>query len=626
MSGIHRVRRLVAFFAVIALVGTACGEGERDTAVTAASDTAAPGTTEAPQSALSAALVASGVTIVDQPGEGGPVDSMQFLTFQVDNMQREIDSGSGLLGTQLDDLLGSADGLPFSYLLAGWINTSETPAGRMAADIMGDQPWTQAPSIIFPTGVLALFLADAIAAGEAARGEQNAAEALATNAQSGACSTMMKWASDAFDYIVDVLTLETEGNWFRRWIGPAWNFAVELAADAIKTTLKALTQPIVDFLKNILFVAAVATQIFSVLHTWTLTLTPSRDATRFAVGEEPDIKEHFIVEVDTNVDVTWNRHILDCSEVVGMPLPDPSTALGAQVVWLTSSLNNEGRVVSKEEIIRTNDTARLDWVTGREESDEGDPFPGRFAANATVINDHGLQLKLLIEGFILGKIPDIPIAGGVLRKGVLTITEPVLSKIVDLATVYGVSVVDVIYHLPEDDEPDNGEGDDGDDGDDGRAGLIRIDIGRATSTALSIGGSTEVRTFMGHPDFTIWVSPSDEGCKLQIGVPFDDNEPLCSFTIEDGPPFLIGKVLTTDSIDTGSADVRYYSWIGQDNVVDMFAFANIPGDRCLDAPWYFRVFETGVTMGFPDGLNQYFGSSPCVTIATSATTEISTTP
>jgi hypothetical protein len=624
MSMQNRVLRFGVIFTVLAIVATACGsDGEADTA--AVTTTAAGGLES--DSALRRALLDTGVTIVDEPGEGGPVDSMQFLTFQVDNMEREVAVGSGYLGVELDDLFGAPGGLPFSYLLAGWINTSETPAGRQAGAIMGEQSWSEAPSLTFPTAVLALFVADVVAAGEAARGTANGAEAMARVAQSGVCSTMTKWASDALDYIVDVLTFDTEGNWFREYLGAAWNFAVGLAADALKATVKALTEPIVTLLKDILFVAAVATKVWSVLNPWSLQLTASRPTTRFAVGGEEDIKEHFIAEVDTNVDVTWNRHILDCATVIGMPLPDPSTAVGSEIVWLASGLRGEGTVVSKEEIIRSNDTARLDWITGREESDEGDPFPGRFAASVTVINDHGPQLKLLIEGFIIGQIPDIPIASGVLRKGVLTITEPILSKIVDYAQVRGVIGVDVIYHIPQDgDDPDDNGRDEGDGGDDGRAGLIRIDIGRATRTGMSIGGEPEVRPFTGHPDFTIWVSPSGEDCRLQVGSSFDDNAAGCSFTIEDGPAFLVGKRLTTDSIATGDGDARYYSWIGLENLDDMFGFVGVTRGWCLDAPWYFRIFENGVTVGFPDGLNQYFGSEPCVTILTSATTEYTTDP
>jgi len=401
-----------------------------------------------PSAGLRDALVAAGVTIVDGPGSGGPVQGLQLWTFQLESMEREIDAGGGYLGAQLDGVTSTLGELPYSYLLAGWMAAAGTPAAQAAAAMMGDQPWEQAPSLVYPTGVLALFTADAVRAAAEAANEATRYRFLAAEAPRGICEKLAGWVSDVLDWIFEGLKVSTEGDWARRWLGPIWNTAVDLARGVVEGTITAISAPVIAAVKSALVVVAVVVMIGPILKPWSLDIQPSRPSTRFAVGDEPDIMESFVVSVDTNIDVGWPDEVVSCANVADLELPDPTSARGSKVIWLASGLLGEGRVTSKDDVIGEDDSATLRWVTGREESDEGDLFPGRFAVHVTVLSKHTEQLDRMITGLINGAIPDAGILEDVVGKVIASMTEPVREKLRELMSVSGVAGVDVTFHLP----------------------------------------------------------------------------------------------------------------------------------------------------------------------------------
>ncbi len=109
-------------------------------------------------------------------------------------------------------------------------------------------------------------------------------------------------------------------------------------------------------------------------------------------------------------------------------------------------------------------------------------------------------------------------------------------------------------------------------------------------------------------------------------MPFDSNPDGCTFTIADGPEFLVGKVL--EAAEVAGNDV--YRWTGVSDVDAMFAFIGIDEPRCLDLAWYFRILEGGVMIGHPKGLTEIERidqSGPdCVVLTTSSTNEYTTVP
>jgi hypothetical protein len=365
-------------------------------------------------------------------------------------MTKEIDSGGGYLGVQLDGLVGSPGGLPFSYLLAGWLSAAPTATAAAAADLMGQQPWEQAPSLVFPTAVLALFVADAVAAqGGTAEAPIRAMAVFAPAV--GVCSTLSGWVNQVLDFLFDSLKVDADTDSFLGWLGTIWNAAVDLAKAAISGLIETLTAPIVALITDALVVIGTLSMIASLLRPWSLEVSASSSQTRFAVGGEPDISEQFTASVDTNIDFDWPAELVDCAGVAGLDLPDPSSATDSTVDWKVAGLPPLGAVANTESRIDANNMARLDWVTGREESDKGEPLSGRASVSVTVTSIQIEELKAMLEGLIAGQIP-VPPFGDIVAELFAQLTAPIFDALAELVRVNGAGSATVFYHGEEEEE------------------------------------------------------------------------------------------------------------------------------------------------------------------------------
>lgn len=156
---LHDSRSLKAAAMVLALSmlasacnGTATDEGPRE-----------PLTGQEIDSILEGAFEDAGILVSDDPGQTRSGRSpLSLITFQVEGMRSEVEHGNGYLGSELDDLVGSPGGLPFSFLIAGWLADIDTPLADAGRELMGDQDWTQAPHLLFPSAVLTFFVADVL--------------------------------------------------------------------------------------------------------------------------------------------------------------------------------------------------------------------------------------------------------------------------------------------------------------------------------------------------------------------------------------------------------------------------------------------------------------------------------
>lgn len=618
--------RLTTLFVAFALLATACtGGDDSDAMETAAVESTTQVAVDEPSTEppvdLSGAFTAAGVTIVDDPASAPVMSGIQVSTWQLETMEFELEGGGGYVGSQLDRVTGAPGGLPISYLLAGWMDSGVTANAEAAADLMGDQRWEVAPSLAFPNAVLVLFVADAMQ-------ELVSQEALVpgvvqvSTAQSGVCSTLAGWVKSALDFIFNSLKVDVEGSGFFSWLGVIWNAAVDLARATVEGVVETLTRPVISLIQDALAVVGAVSMAGSLLSRWWIDVEPSTQSFPLPTGDEPPREEVFTARVDTKIDFAWDDYIVDCARVANLDLPDPSDAQGSAVSWDTIGFPKFGSVTDSDDEINSDNEATLEWESAREESNEGDTRVEYVWAHATVVNDQYENLKSMVWGWISGKISGIPFEEEV-EQGIQALLEPVFDRFVELVEFRGQGATVIIYHL-EEDEDDSSDSEDGtttttNEGE----GLIEITIGRATSTNIVVGNVSEGKPFTGHPEFTIFVRPLDPDCELRYEYSFDSNSAECSFAIEDGPSFLVGKSLTTDSIN----DIRYYSWVGSRNINGLFRFLSAtPGPCIKSASWYFRIFEEGVTLGYPDGLDEYRGSAQCTRIMTSATTEYSTNP
>jgi hypothetical protein len=398
------------------------------------------------------ALAMAGIRIVDEPGAASPGGALQLWSFQVENMAREIDQGGGYVGAQLDALAGSPGGLPFSYLVAGWLSSAPTPTANAAVGLMGDQPWDQAPSLVYPTAVLTLFVADAVQAGTPEGSEAAIDGILASFTGAGVCSTLSNWVNETLAFIFDSLKVNAEGEGFSGWLGTIWNAAVDLAGGAVTGLIETLTAPVVAVITDALAVIATLGMIASLLRPWALDVSVSHPETRFAVGGEPDILEEFEASVDTGIDIDWPAALVDCASVAGLDLPDPGSAEGSEVTWTVSGLPALGAVSDQGSTIDEDKRSRLHWVTSREQSSEGTVEIGTVSVAVTVKSRQVEELRAMLETLISGQLPVAPF-GDIVGELFSQLTAPIFEELAELAQVNGTASVQVVHHEENEDEP-----------------------------------------------------------------------------------------------------------------------------------------------------------------------------
>lgn len=446
---LRRRWRIVIIGVAFLVAASACGSDESsdpgpgDVSATSAG-------VEGASAGLSDALASAEITIIDDPGDGSG-QGLELWSFQVENMRRELDAGGGYLGAELDEVGGSPGGLPFSYLVAGWLHSAPTPIAESALAMMGDQDWEQAPSLVFPTAVLVLFVADAINAADESQPQAMDLSRQVSFRQTGVCSTLSGWVNSALDFIFDSLKVNAEDEGFLGWLGGIWNAAVDLAKAAVSGLIELLTAPIVALVTDALVVVGTLNMIAGILKPWDLKITPSSTSTRFAVSGEPDIEEAFVAKVDTGIDFTWPADVVDCANVAGLELPDPKSAEGSTVSWTVIGLPAFGSLIRNQNVIGDDNTATLDWVTGREESDKGDAEVATVAATARVTSKQIEELKAMLETLISAQVPVSPF-GDIVGALFSSITPPIFDALAELTAVSGTASVSVLFH-EQDDEP-----------------------------------------------------------------------------------------------------------------------------------------------------------------------------
>jgi hypothetical protein len=403
---------------------------------------------------LDQALATAGIRVVDDPSQsrGG----LELWSYQVENMAREIDDGAGYLGQQLDDLVGDLPGgLPFSYLLAGWLSSAPTPVAQQARALIGDQPWEQAPSIVFPNAVLALFAADAVQAADSVDPSAMPTAQLASVAQGGICSGLANWVNEVLDFIFESLKVEIDDDGFFGWLGSIWNAAVDLARGVIEGLIELVTAPIVAAISSALSVAWTLSMIASLLQPWNLELRPTNTLTRFAVGDGPNVQERVTATADPGYEFEWPAAVEDCASVAGLRLPNPTDAEGSRISWREKGFPEYGSVVEVQTRLDTENQATADWVTGREQSDEGPERSGLVTITAFVDLEQIEELRAMVVNLITAQIPSGPLEG-IVSALFTELTAPVFDALTELIRIKGATEIEVIYHDEEEEDTDAG--------------------------------------------------------------------------------------------------------------------------------------------------------------------------
>ena len=474
------MRRVILLVVLLALLATACSSDDDGGTVTSGS------ATERPPAALDDALDVAGIAVIAADDASSP-DRVQLTEFQVATMARELERGAGYLGVELDRLGGSPGGLPFSFLIAGWLSSPPTRTARAAASLMGEQQWEQAPAIVYPSAVLLLFAADAMASVTSEGGDEEAlsgvsvlvvepartapsisgssavrpAIAQVDEPVTGVCSTLAGWFNDVLDFMFKTLKVATDDGGFLGFLGSIWNAAVDLLQAFVGGVVDALIAPIVAVVAEVIGVIGTLSMVSSLLVPWSLDVLEDEPRSRFAVGDEADIDNGFTARVDTNLDIDWPASVEDCARLAGFELPDPETAVGSAIEWQVAGVPRYGEEVTEDSTIDDDNEARHEWITGREATDAGAEEIGVVAVTVVVTSAQIEQLKAMLETLITAQIPVEPV-GSLVAAVFSELAGPVLDELAALVQSRGNASVRVVYHDQETptptSEPDPGPG------------------------------------------------------------------------------------------------------------------------------------------------------------------------
>ncbi|HEY5456209.1 MAG TPA: hypothetical protein VIJ96_12140 [Acidothermaceae bacterium] len=361
-----------------------------------------------------------------------PVTGSTVLTltaWQVANLNAEAVGHGGITGADLDTMLPMPPTAPaFADIIGGWVLANGDPTATAAGVLLGNPDWTHPDQVVFPTAVLTLFEADLLqhvsAASTAASqpaspvASQPASPAVsepaspavsepaspaASVASSAAwrgnalhiedvslvtapCSTVSNFVDGVLDKVFSLLKVNPTdvSNFVNGVVGGGvlgaiaggvagfltgfWNHAVDLAEQAVKGVLKALTQPVLNAMALVIGGVAVISMIRSYLQQWTAGVVADPAGNTFPV--EPTVnKGNVAVSIDTNAEIQdWPPQMVDCASAAGVTLPTLAKA-GSPVTWTVEpqepGLITPGTMTGN---LDANLTQTLTYVTGNEDA------------------------------------------------------------------------------------------------------------------------------------------------------------------------------------------------------------------------------------------------------------------
>ena len=407
-------------------------------------------------------LAHSGVaTVADEKSKvalvavSGPV-RISFTRAQVQAMALSAADGGGILGSVLGSVSPAAKGLaPFSYVLASWVSSEATPAAEAVRALMGPQDWRRAPSLVFPTIALPLFVADVIAHTPARAGAPaKPSGALAEQAMGffdAPCSTVSNFVQSTLVSVFNALQLTPAtgggagaaiGNFFVT----LWNHVVALAQQVVQGLINKVSQYVVSKIRLAAGAAVIIAHIVSYLNPWSVKVTGIPNPVEAGgIGM-------FSAKVDTGNGISaWPPALVDCLPA-GVELP-PLDAAHADATWSVAGAISATSPTSIK--LSPLGQGRLDFATTAPSSGSSCTTPGPVPAPQTgsapitvtrpgTDNLKSLDTNMIANGFgVAGSI-----VSPVLQSLLEPLLGPALSALDKLTNVIGTGHVTVTYPAP----------------------------------------------------------------------------------------------------------------------------------------------------------------------------------
>ncbi len=430
---------------------------------------------EAGLAVVSEVLMGAGVGVFDDAASvtAGPV--MRLLRWQVRNVAVEAANGGGITGEALDGLVPVREGVPpVAYLVAAWVKSFDSAGARFSRDLMGTQDWSSAGRIVFPSLVIALFLADATAgmkppgapkagalapagaqaelaaAGAKAAGTSKAGSLTLAGAQ-GVCSFAATFIQHAIADVAALAKVDTTGGGFFGFLGKIWNTAVDLAAAAVQGLITTFTQPVVNLVTDVFGVLAMVLQLSSFLVKWRADLKAEPTHSSFGVDTQ-------IVTGQFTLTVTQNQPaipdlIADCAAAFGVDLRTAGSAAGSKITW-TAGRNDLATRTTADDTLAPDKTARYRYQNRQEPAELAKSSLSESPAliiKADVHRNDVQKERQLFEHLLLNNID--PSIRPIVESVIAPLRAKADSQLRAITDVNATATTFITYHLPDNKTP-----------------------------------------------------------------------------------------------------------------------------------------------------------------------------
>ncbi|MER7439603.1 hypothetical protein [Micromonospora avicenniae] len=416
------------------------------------------------------ALAAAGVGVYDEPAATTPVrvpevaSPLRLLRSQAVNLARDADGGGGIGADEIDELLPMpAESVPFSFVLAGYVAAARTPGAEQSRKLMAGQNLDQPASLLFPTIVLAFFVAETTAAAPPAAAGQptgvgttgtaahrppdtGAGAIRAVHAAAGICgdfttffTTMLqKIAAAIVGVLPNIPFLKAAISWA---LTKGLQLGLKVAAGLIERI------PFIQALRSAVGTLALAVTVVAALREWTVSVTTDPATAHYAVGTEVSIAAAVGTVDDRGGDV-FSPAVRECAALLRIDLPRGGAA-GSRATWRVVAGDRHASPVANQDTAVDASKRTTVHLTMARESD--DVHRAKRIANdqvvlrVTVKRQDVEKVRRFIEGAITKELPT-----GVYGTLTSAFGDP-LTKIAAMTDFTGQGRLVAEYHLA--DEP-----------------------------------------------------------------------------------------------------------------------------------------------------------------------------
>jgi hypothetical protein len=388
------------------------------------------------------ALDEAGVAIADTWDPSAP-EVVRITPWQAQNMAIEAANEGGMSGAELEAVSPTPEGsAPIGYLISAWAIDYDSDAARLAHALLGEQDFHHPESILFPTLVTSLFLADATAGMDAAdhpieqaAGEAGAMVATVAFAAFSPCAAVSNFIQRAIATVYNALSVNTSGGGVLGFFGKIWNTVVKLAIDFVVGLVKIVTQPIVNLIVTVLSAVETIRQLSTYLKEWRSELKPDPETNRFGIDNEKVRGSVSLTVLDNRLSIPGE--VLDCADLFGVNLRDAGSAAGSAVAWTPTNMGRPDLSVrdTATEVLDKDQKAEYHYVTGQEskKTSQGEEHAGLLKLVSSVHRNDIEKVRKLFTALVFDQIPT----------SIRGIVESIAGPILDAATNHLTSITDV---------------------------------------------------------------------------------------------------------------------------------------------------------------------------------------